>query len=474
MKVQVFLVLSLLFFAACKAVGTDYVAPEAEVAPQWHADLEAKGVARDAADLARWWERFQDPVLNDLIERAAIGSLDVREALGRWKEARALRGATAADRYPTLDAQTSYTRRAESKNTPFGNFVPDTDNFALGFDASWEIDLWGRVSRSIEAADADLQVAVEDARAVGVAVAAETARNYIELRALQRRVAIARDNVALQEQTLQLVRGLFDAGLQSAGDLAQAQANLETTRARIPTLEIGLRAAQNRLAVLLGLAPGTLTRQLNEPRPIPVPPVSVAVGVPADLLRRRADVRRAERVLAAEHARIGVAEGDLYPRLTLAGNLGFAADELSSLFTRPSFNYGYGPSLRLNLFDSGRIRNRVVAQEARTEQAFVRWERAVLTALEETENELQAFVLEQERRNSLLAAATQARLAAELSRTQYSDGISDFQSVLVSERSVTDLEDDLAASEAAIATRLVALYKALGGGWSENPASVHP
>jgi NodT family efflux transporter outer membrane factor (OMF) lipoprotein len=237
---------------------------------------------------------------------------------------------------------------------------------------------------------------------------------------------------------------------------------------------VGLRAAENRLAVLLGETPGALTAELTPERAVPVPPRSVAVGVPADLLRRRADVRRAERELAAEHARIGVAEGDLYPRLTLLGNIGFAAEETSNLFERPSLEYGYGPSLRWNLFDGGRLRNRVAAQEARTEQAFARWERTVLNALEETENAMTAFVREQERRDSLQRAATEARRAVELTRTQYSEGLSDFQNVLVLERSVTVLEDDLVASDATIATELVTLYKALGGAWETASPPLDP
>ncbi|MDZ4772636.1 MAG: efflux transporter outer membrane subunit, partial [Planctomycetota bacterium] len=431
----------------------------------------ASGLTAERADTAGWWRCFDDPVLDGLVARANDANLDVKEALARVHEARALRGATAADQFPTLDASASYARRAESKNTPFGDFVPDSDNFALGFDASWEIDLVGRVKRSIEAADATVQATIEYARDVAVTVTAEVARNYVELRSFQRRLAIAKNNVSLQEQTLELVRGRQSAGLVGERDVAQALSNVETTRSRVPTLEVGVRAAENRLAVLLGRSPGALAAELGTERAIPVPPASVAVGVPADLLRRRADVRRAERELAAEHARIGVAEGDLYPKLTLAGDVGLAADQLSKLFESQSIAYGYGPTLRWNLFDAGRLKNRVAAQEARTEQAFVKWERTVLIALEETENAMTAFVREQVRRQSLLSAAREARRAVDLSRAQYTEGLEDFQNVLVSERSVTDLEDELAASDAAIATQLVALYKALGGAW-DGVASV--
>jgi NodT family efflux transporter outer membrane factor (OMF) lipoprotein len=239
----------------------------------------------------------------------------------------------------------------------------------------------------------------------------------------------------------------------------------QSASSAVPALTIGLRAAENRLAVLVGLNPGALADLLEEARPIPVPPVEVAVGVPADLLRRRADVRRAERELAAETARTGMLEADLYPQLTLFGTMGLASDGASELFDSDSAVFGIGPSLRWNLFDSGRLRNRVEAQDARAEQAFVRWERTVLTALEETENAMTSFVQEQVRRGSLVEAVAQARRAVELSQTQYREGLSDFQTVVNSERALAELEDEVARNDAAIANSLVRLYKALGGGW---------
>jgi outer membrane protein TolC len=229
--------------------------------------------------------------------------------------------------------------------------------------------------------------------------------------------------------------------------------------------------------VLLGVVPGELARELAEPRPVPVPTVAVAVGVPADLLRRRADVRRAERELAAEHARIGAAEAELYPRLSISGMLGLAAEDVADLWQNESGEYSIGPSLRWNLFDAGRLRQLVAAQEARADQALARWERTVLGALEESENAMTAFVREQARRAALLEAAAQARIAVEFARTQYREGLSDFQNVLVSERSLAVLEDDLVTSDAAIATQLIRLYKSLGGGWDEGelaPVAIGP
>lgn len=462
-----------MLLAACASVGEDYHQPELATPPTWQA-ADGEHLRAETPELAAWWRKLGDPVLDELVERAARGSLDLREAFARLREARALRGDAEGEQFPKLDAKAGFLRRGESKNTPLGSFVPDNGVYSAGFDASWEIDLWGRVRRSVEAADADLDASVENLRDVAVAVTAETARNYVELRSFQLRLAIAQSNVSLQEQTLALVRGRFDAGLVGERDVAQAATNVESTRSRVPALEVGLAAARHRLAVLVGLPPGALANELGADRPIPVPPLALAVGVPADLLRRRADVRRAEREVAAAHARIGVAEGERLPKLTLAGELGLAAEDVSDLSDSKSGVFGIGPSLRWSLFDGGRLKQRVAAQEARTEQALVRYERTVLVALEEAENSMVAFVREQTRRNSLREAATQARRAVDLSRTQYGEGLSDFQSVIDTERAVADLEDQLAISDAAIATQFVALYKALGGGWEERALDAEP
>jgi NodT family efflux transporter outer membrane factor (OMF) lipoprotein len=460
---------ALLLVASCAAVGRDFEPPRAAVPEKW-LDQPGAAVLRDAPELAHWWRRLDDPVLNGFVERAAAGSLDLREALARVREARALRGVAAADRWPTVDLGASYTRLDESENTPFGGFAQERDVHEVGIDASWELDLWGRVRRSVEAADADLAATLEDARDVQVTVAAEVALAYVDYRAFQRRLALARTNVELQLETLELVRARLDAGLVGERDVAQALTNVEATRSRVPALEIGARAAENRLGVLVGVAPGSLAAELaaGDARAIPVAPPEIAVGVPADLLRRRPDVRRAERELAAATARVGVAEGDLYPRLSLLGSLGFQAEDAADLFESPSRVFGIGPSLRWNLFDSGRLRDRVDAQEARVEQALVRWERSVLGALEETENALASFVREQSRRASLAEAATHARRSVELARTQYTEGLTDFQAVLDSQRALADLEDTLAQSSAAITQHLVRLYKSLGGGWEHG------
>jgi NodT family efflux transporter outer membrane factor (OMF) lipoprotein len=462
MKFQRILLVSTLFLAACTSVGRDYEAPVLELPTKFAA---APQLTLNGDVEARWWERLDDSVLASLVERALAGNLDLKSVLARLERARALRGVAASDRLPTVDARASYEHREESETTPFGQFIPRTDIHSLGIDAGWEPDLWGRVRRSIEAADGELAASENDVRAVAVALAAEVARAYVEHGSSQRRLEIAKANVALQQRTYELVKTRVEAGLVGPRDAAQASASLEGTRARLPALEANARIAANRLAVLLGLAPGELDRELAAARNLPRIPEGLVVGLPADLLRRRPDIVAAERRYAAEVARIGVAEAELYPRLVLSGTVGIASNGPEELFDGDSGVFGIGPSLRWNLFDRNRARGRAEAQAQSAEIARNAWEQAVLHALEETENALVSFEREQERRGSLEVAAGHARRAVELAQTQYREGLSDFQAVVDSQRIVAGLEDDLAASDAAIATHLIALYKALGGGF---------
>lgn len=454
-----------LTLAGCNAVGPDYEAPAATVPGRWREGgqlASSQGLPLDRQ--TGWWRALEDPRLESLVTRALENGPERRIALARLREARAQRGVAGADRFPAIDLAGSYQRRGDSVYTPLGAQAQDHDLYAAGWDASWEVDLWGRVRRSVEAAEADLGAAAEDARGVFLAVAAETAVNYIELRAFQRRLAIAQTNVALQEQTLQLVQARYDAGFVGARDLAQAASNVAVTRSRVPALEAGARAAENRLTTLLGLAPGSLAGELDVASEIPVPPAQAVVGVPADVVRNRPDVRAAERRLAAEHARRGIARADLYPQLALVGSLGVAAIDASDLFRSGSDVFGIGPSVRWSLFDGGRLRRRIDVQDARAEQAYIRWEQAVLRGLEESETAMTAFVREQLRRRDLLEAAREARRAVELAQLEYREGQTDFQAVLDSERGLALLEDELARADAAIAAHFIALHKALGSG----------
>lgn len=458
--------------AAC-SVGPDYQRPELQL-PETFAQPRAAGLVDGDASERLWWRSFDDPLLTALVEQALQQNLGLRASLARLESARAQRGVAAADQWPQLDGNASYAHRQESRNTPFGRFIPRTDIHAVSFDAAWELDLWGRVRRSVEAADADLAASEADTYAAALSVAAEVARTYVDLRAAQRRLEIARNNLTLQQQTLELVRARLAAGLVVERDVAQAITNVETTRSRLPQLEVAATAARNRLAVLLGTAPGHLPQDLAAARALPGLPAAIAVGAPVDLLRRRPDVRRAERRFAAEVARIGVAEAERYPRFTLSGQLGLASNGANKLFDDGSDVSGFGPSVRWNLFDGGRLKNRVKALEASAEALQIQYEETVLLALEETENAMTAFVQEQVRRNALMSAAAEARRAVELAQTQYREGLSDFQAVLDSERIVATIEDDLASSDAAVATNLIAIYKALAGGFDLGADSAEP
>ena len=450
-------------FATSCTVGPDYEVPQTEFAPAWHQARES-GLVDGAPVDAEWWRTFSDPLLDELVARGLQKNLDLRASFARLQSARALAGVAAADLWPLLDARASYEHREDSENTPFGEFIPRTNIHAIGVDASWELDLWGRVRRSVEAADSELQASEADLQAAAISVAGEVVATYVDLRAAQRRLQIAQQNLALQERTLALVQARFSAGLVVERDVAQAATNVESTRARLPALEASAIAAQNRLVVLLVDNKGEILPMLTPTEAVPVLPLQIAVGVPADLLRRRPDVRAAERRFAAAIARVGVAEAERYPRFTLFGTLGLAGNSADTVFADGSEVAAFGPSVRWNLFDGGRLRQRVAALEATAEVAQLSWEKTVLLAVEETENAMTSFVREQARRAALQRAALQARRAVQLAQTQYGAGLSDFQSVIDSERTVAQIEDDLVTSGAVIARSVVGIFKALGGG----------
>jgi len=456
---------ALLSIGGCAPVGPDYAPPPIGAPDAWHArGGEGLDAGRpDPKTLADWWTGLGDPALSALIARAAVGSPDVREAQARVREARARRGLSKAALFPTLDAGGSALSVRTSANSGEG---AEHRLFAAGFDAGWELDVFGGVRRSVEAAEADLAASREDLRDVTVTLLGEVGLNYVDVRTFQARLAAAEKNIAVQEKTLELVRSRFEAGLSDELAVEQAIYGLEEARSQPPALRAGLDAARNRLAVLLGDPPGAVHEELSAPGPIPVPPPAVAVGVPADALRNRPDVRRAERLLAAQTARIGAAVADLYPRFRLWGSIGLESISEGRLFEKASRRWNLGPSISWNLFDAGAIRRNIEVQSALQEQHLARYEAAVLAALEEAENAMVAYAEEHLRRESLAAAAEAARRAALLARERFAAGLVDFTSVLDAERSLLSLEDGLARSEGAVASTLVRLYKALGGGWA--------
>jgi NodT family efflux transporter outer membrane factor (OMF) lipoprotein len=327
------------------------------------------------------------------------------------------------------------------------------------------LDLFGGVRRSIEAAESDLQATGADLRDVWVTLAAETAVTYIEVRTSQARLAVARANLEAQQETLALTSARNDAGLEDELAVHQARYNVESTRARIPSLEAGLETALNGLAVLHGQAPGTLHSLLSEPGSVPVPPKEVAVGIPGDVLRQRPDIRSAERDLAAQTARIGEATADLYPKVRISGSIGVETLDLNHLWSNALWPFGYGLSIEWPVFDAGRIRRNIDVQEALQKQALVQYKGAVLSALEEVENALSAYALERDRLDTLNRAVLAAQEAVDLGQIQYEAGLIDFGDVLEAQRSLLGFQDQVAESEGTVAADLVRLYKALGGGW---------
>ena len=450
------------------AVGPDYQTPEPELPDAWHLEL-TRGLEEGDADLRTWWTALEDSILSGLIERAGRGNLDLRVSLARVMEARAQRGVARGEWFPSADASGEYLERQTTEN--LAAFVNPTsgsrsfETYNLGIDASWEIDVFGRIRRSTESADASLMASVEDYRDVLVVLYADVASNYVELRALQERLRYAVSNADTQRETLQLTMDRNRAGLAADLDVRQAELNLATTESFIPSLDRAIGQTIHLLGVLLGEAPAALYAELQEPMPIPDPPERIAVGLPANLLRQRPDVRSAERQLAAQTARIGVATADLYPRFSLVGTFALSALDAAEFFTKGSTTYGVGPTMRWNLFNGGRIRNLVRVEDARTEQALARYERTVLVALRDVEDAILAYEREEERRNALARSVVAAQESVELVKTLYRTGLTNFQNVLDMERSLTQQQDQLAESEGKVVRNLIRLYRALGGGW---------
>ncbi|OPY74563.1 MAG: Toluene efflux pump outer membrane protein TtgI precursor [Syntrophorhabdus sp. PtaU1.Bin058] len=464
-KPVLFLALSaMLCCAGCVTVGPDYASPDKQVSAAWHTPLNgglsSKGM--DPGVLAAWWTTLKDPQLSGLMEKAVTGNLDLKKAWARIREARASRLEARADYFPTLDASGSATR---SYSSAASDSDRTNDLYGAGFDAAWELDIFGGVRRSVGAASADLEAVQEDLHDVLVSLLGEVAMNYVEVRTYQTRIAAAEENVAKQSETYQLVLWRQQAGLGDELAVQEALYNLESTRSQLPGLRSGLEEALNRIAVLLGEKPGDIHKQLEKSAAIPTPPSDVVVGVPADMLRRRPDVRRAERELAAQTARVGVATADLYPKFTLTGSIGIEVLSLNKLVSAPVRMYNFGPGISWPIFRGGAIRANIEVQSALQEQAMITYEKAVLNALEEVENVLAAYSEEQKKRESLRVAEKAARSAVEIALGKYEAGLIDFLDVLVAQRSLLSSQDQLAQSDGTVTSNLIKLYKALGGGW---------
>lgn len=460
-------------FSGCAPVGPDYEPPEEKTPISWHTELQ-QGLSEETADpeqLAAWWTIFNDPVMTDLIGEAIRNNLDLKQAGAKLREVRTRRGISETGLFPELDASGSASRSRGSENSGAGT---SRSYYSIGFDASWEIDVFGGLRRSVEAAEADVDASRENLRDVLISLTAEVALNYLDIRTTQKRLTVAKKNIAALEEAFEFINWRYQAGLSNELTVQQARYNLESTRAQLPLLQKILEQAKNRMAVLVGKIPGAVHELLESQQPIPDIPPTVAVGVPAETLRQRPDIRRAERNLAAQTARIGEATADLYPRFRLSGSIGLEALEAGDLFYSGSDSWNIIPGVSWNIFDAGAIRKNIAVQNAIQEQYLLAYESTVLAALEEVENVLNDYAEEQVRRQRLAEAADAARQAEELADQQYTAGLMDYTAVLDAQRSLLSFDDQLAESDGNVTANLIRLYKVLGGGWNSVASDRYP
>jgi outer membrane protein, multidrug efflux system len=479
MAIKTILTIVCLLIAAGCTVGPDYHRPSVDLQHKWAAPdagnsstaalagmpTSRPSTVQAGGDLPeQWWTTLGDSTLNGLIDQAVRSNLDLRSAAARVRQARAQWAGAKAGLFPTASAGANY-----SYNHNGGPLFPldttDYNFYTAGFDATWELDVFGGTRRSIEEAGDSLQAQAEARRDVLVSLLAEVCRDYVELRTAQQRAVIANDNLRIARDSLALAQRLRAAGVAGDLDVTRAQAEVTVTAANLPAFDIEAKVSIHALGVLLGESPDTLLSELSQAGPIPRPPQTIPVGLPSDLLCRRPDVRRAERELAAATASIGVAESDLYPKFTLTGDFGVGATDTSTLFNWSSRYVGVGPSARWLLFDAGRILANVDSRQAVREELLADYQQTILSAVRDVEDAVVAFQREQDRRDlyrqTVQANAESVRIASD----QYANGVTDYLTVLDAERSLFASQDALAVSDGAISVDLVALYKGLGGGW---------
>ena len=463
-------------FGGCTMVGPDFVKPEAPVAEEWTQAADAK-VKSEETDSPEWWTVFQDSALNVLVEQAYRENLSLRIAGIRILEARANLGIAIGNLYPQRQQL-----GAEATANQFSQNAPNVAiadkyhaNYFVGFDAAWELDFWGRFRRGIESADAQLIASIATYDDILVSLTAEVARTYILIRTFQERIELAKENVQIQTRSLQIAEIRHRNGLVTELDVTQAKSLLRDTQALIPRLQTGLRQAQNALSILLGIPPSDLRPLLTGDQVIPTAPPEVAVGIPAELLRRRPDIRRAEFLAAAQSARIGIARSDLFPRIALLGSIGLQTSEgggnlannaeFTDLFDFDSVTYFFGPSVSWPILNYGRLKNNVRVQDARLQQLLVNYQNRVLGAAQEVEDALVAFLRAQEEVRFLSDSVKASKRSVKLSLIQYRDGLVDYQRVLTSQQFLVEEQDRWTATRGDVSLNLVATYKALGGGW---------
>jgi outer membrane protein, multidrug efflux system len=448
-------------------MGPNYERPEVTAPDSWHPDVEKKTEAEPIA-IDEWWTVFDDSILADLMHQAATNNLDLKTAFSRIEEAAAARGIAKGDYWPQIDGSGSATANRLSDIAGGASAEDRTPNlYSIGLDASWELDFWGRIRRSVQSADASLQASVEDYRDTLIILYSEIANSYLSVRELQMRIALAKGNVKSQKDTLKLTQGRFDAGLVPEMDVHQSKLNLSRTESAVPAMRQDLAAAINRLAVLTGQTPDEIQEEVGHRDKVPHPDIQVLTGLPANLLRQRPDVRRAEQQLIAQNAQIGVAKADLLPRISLSGSFALEANESGDLSQSGSQSYQFGPTFRWALFQGGRIRSNIQAEEARTDQAVYQYQQAVLLALEDVENAYVSCREERDRLDFIQESVDAARKTVSQVNTLYENGLVTFLNVLDAERSLAEQEDSLAQSNGRLSRNIVSVYRSLGGGWDE-------
>ncbi len=460
-----------LLLSSCM-VGPDYVRPATETASQW-LEAEDKRLKTTSTHDQKWWKTFNDPILDRLIDHAYRENLNIRITGVRVLEARAQLGVAIGDLYPQnqqLTGSLNKVHLSERASQAAFSRIFDYAQTQLGLTASWEIDFWGKFRRAIESADAGFQAAVADYNNALVSLTADVATAYVTIRTLEKRLSIARQNVETQKESLNIAEIRYNGGTTSERDVEQARTVLANTQASIPTLEIGLRQQQNALSVLLGMPPSRMNELLAGTAQIPAPPAKVAVGIPAELLRRRPDVRHAEWQAAAQSASIGVTKAALYPALSLTGTFGLLSSDVGSfalgdVFLWKSRTANFGPALQWNIFNYGQITNQVRVQDARLQELLISYQNTVLSAQREVEDNLVAFLRSQERAQLLGESTAAAQRSLDLATLQYRQGITDFTTVLTAQQALLSEQDNLASTLGDISNNLVGVYRALGGGW---------
>ena len=462
------------FMTGCTMIGPDFVKPEAPLLDHW-TETQVPGLSAGQTDYSKWWRVFEDPVLDNLVEKAYRQNLPLQVAGIRIYEARAQLGIAVGTLYPQQQSASgglTNNKLSTDAETPFvdGGF----NALSLGFDATWELDVWGKFRRSVQTGVANLQATVADYDNLLVSLTAEVARTYIVIRTLEKQIVIAEDNVALQKESLRIAQVRATEGAVSELDVTQATSLLRDTQALIPRLQSSLRKAQNALAILLGVLPGELKEIMNGHTRIPVASETVIIDVPSNLLRRRPDIRLAELRIATQSPQIGIAKADLYPHFYLFGTIGWRSSDATSvfgqsvlgdIFSYKSLYWSVGPGFSWDIFNYGRIRNRVRVEDARLQQLVVTYKNTVLNAQREVEDAMVAFLRAREEEQFLKDSVASAERSVEISMLQYKEGLVDYQRVLDSESFLATQSNRLTDVSGQVSTNLVATYKALGGGW---------